>query len=832
MTLQKKMRTKQNSVFFAVFLLFLMLLSCSMQVKSEKSAEPIPTDAKPFLGIGFRAVSNFDGISPKNNISRGLQIIYIAPYSAAYKAGLKTGDIIISYDSSLFPDVPDEELETNFRHYIQTTKKIGDSLLLSVIRTRTTIKGKRNNDNIHIKTPKEMNRLIDHQLPGQIIHIESDKQLNIIDIIAVLDRQPGILTTPLPANSLLFPEFENHDDPYAELTFNLIKNFQLHKKYNELIKNFHEDERWDDGFRLSFIRYIRRDPLKLPAAAYQTATKLERVSSQNNIGDFIQKVSRLLDVEAESISLPCLEKKSVNPEAHIDFIKEIIKTSLAYRNKAFEKLTAEEQQFLSETLPDFMKGESRSKAFSASQEKSREKNLLKIIDLAHKTDFSALSTSAMTLGLLTDRKWLVDFRKSIQTLRSETPITIEGIQGDIIYASDTPAGMIVIGGNTSNRYSTKASIIIDLGGDDIYLGNTGAATLDNPISILIDFSGNDKYSASEIVSFGSGCLGAGILIDVEGDDVYTGSYFSQGTGLMGAGLLIECNGNDHYMSRGYAQGTGIFGIGFLLDHDGNDHYQSDVISQGVGGPKAIGVLIDMQGEDTYYATGKKKCSYGSKNIYNGMSQGFGFGFRNYTSGGIGLLIDSQGKDLFHAGNFSQGGGYFFGLGILKNSGMEDDTYIGSRYAQGFSAHSAAGILIDDGGNDHYSGYKGALQSAAWDKSAAALIDKKGNDTYNSQNLFFSKSASAYGSISLFIDGEGEDNYLYTEEKLRPADNKQPRESSLSVFIDNGGEPDVYNGNLSDNNTITCDNSNNLMVDLDQDVRNSLLKMNYKKLFQQ
>ena len=45
-----------------------------------------------------------------------------------------------------------------------------------------------------------------------------------------------------------------------------------------------------------------------------------------------------------------------------------------------------------------------------------------------------------------------------------------------------------------------------------------------------------------------------------------------------------------------------------------------------------------------------------------------------------------------AGEFAQGSGYFFGLGVLRDSGG-NDRYLGRRYAQGSAAHQAIGVLF-------------------------------------------------------------------------------------------------------------------------------------------
>ena len=194
-----------------------------------------------------------------------------------------------------------------------------------------------------------------------------------------------------------------------------------------------------------------------------------------------------------------------------------------------------------------------------------------------------------------------------------------------------------------------------------------------------------------------------------------------------------------------------------------------------------------------------------------------------------MLIDAGGHDRYRAGNFSQGGGYYFGLGLLRNSGDGDDHYIGSRYGQGFSAHSAAGILIDDGGNDRYSGLVGALQSAAWDLGLASLVDKAGDDVYDSGGLFFSQGAAAHNGFSLFIDMAGLDVYHFDEEGTISR-NDYHGGNSLSVRIDDGGADDLYNGDRTGNNRISVGNEYGITVDLDRPVTETLEQETFRKLY--
>ena len=253
----------------------------------------------------------------------------------------------------------------------------------------------------------------------------------------------------------------------------------------------------------------------------------------------------------------------------------------------------------------------------------------------------------------------------------------------------------------------------------------------------------------------------------------------------------------------------------LLDAAGNDNYQSNLFAQGVGGVKGLGLLLDNSGDDFYLAGGRDKSSYGTSGVFKGSSQGLGIGFRGYASGGIGMLLDGAGQDSFWAGNFSQGTGYYFGLGIIRNFGTGADRYTASRYGQGASAHSAAGILLDDGGDDIYGGYKVALQGAAWDLGLAALVDKQGDDVYNGLNGF-SQAASSHNGMAFFIDEAGTD--VYAGDQARAENNDYHGGASLSFFLDGGGAQDLYS--TGENDSVTMRDEYGIRADL----RGSLQQM--------
>jgi hypothetical protein len=53
------------------------------------------------------------------------------------------------------------------------------------------------------------------------------------------------------------------------------------------------------------------------------------------------------------------------------------------------------------------------------------------------------------------------------------------------------AGKVIIGGVGPDIYSEDADLILDLGGDDIYLNNAGGTRVGIPVALVIDWEGND-----------------------------------------------------------------------------------------------------------------------------------------------------------------------------------------------------------------------------------------------------------------------------------------------------------------------------------------------------
>ena len=88
-------------------------------------------------------------------------------------------------------------------------------------------------------------------------------------------------------------------------------------------------------------------------------------------------------------------------------------------------------------------------------------------------------------------------------------------------------------GPGNNTYRGTEPIVIDLGGDDQYSGRLAVpASKAVPVGLLIDVAGNDTYDGrSSAASIACGLFGIGALFDLGGHDKYTVRRFRSGLRL-------------------------------------------------------------------------------------------------------------------------------------------------------------------------------------------------------------------------------------------------------------------------------------------------------------
>jgi len=584
-------------------------------------------------------------------------------------------------------------------------------------------------------------------------------------------------------------------------------------------------------FVLPAVSDALSNPLSLPALVRRMTdqtgdltpgSKTADVTPERALGEFISDTAKTFSLRLDEKPLMASPPVEIEDPFSIGSLMDRMATQMASANlrvkKAFSDISPEEKNRLLKLFPRAMDNFLNNGNLS-------DRDMSLIMASAEKVRMAQLLRGFLVLSTL----FANDFLTMTRRVGSDAPaIPLDhkkypGLKGRFLAIRETPAGLMLIGDKGPNVYGMDASLIIDLGGDDLYINNAGAPVYEIhkravsgirfPTAVVIDFAGDDRYISSGFAAVASGFFGLGIILDMAGNDFYAGGRLSLGASFFGMGCLMDMAGNDTYVCSEGGQGCAFFGAAHLFDGKGDDLYQGPKFVQGFGGPMGLGQLYDLRGKDHYRAGWKHGSSYGTKGIYEACSQGVGWGFRKHAAGGIGILFDSGGDDVYEAGNFSQGTGYFLGLGVLRDNAGHD-VYRGSRYCQGAAAHQGAGALLDFNGNDVYSGKIAANQGAAWDLSVACLVDYAGNDCYKAGDL--SLGAGAQNGMGLFFDGEGNDRYESPARSLgfsgglsygggRDAGN-------MGIFLDVGDGRDFFAVKGRKNNTFCVKGNMGIFLD--------------------
>lgn len=185
-------------------------------------------------------------------------------------------------------------------------------------------------------------------------------------------------------------------------------------------------------------------------------------------------------------------------------------------------------------------------------------------------------------------------------------------------------------------------MLLDCGGDDLYLAGRDEEDIWRRPATYVTFAQGSAFShrfgtvykdeqgQQRFRITGQIPGGAGMLVDLGGNDRYLADVFGQGSAYWySLGILYDGGGDDFYRATWYGQGVGTHcAVGCLLDAGGNDRYLSRTTSQGCGHDFSAGILRDLGGDDRYEG--------------QGLCQGAG----NALSG-LGLLIDDGGDDAYH-----------------------------------------------------------------------------------------------------------------------------------------------------------------------------------------
>ena len=568
-------------------------------------------------------------------------------------------------------------------------------------------------------------------------------------------------------NSQIFPALHRRRDKHELRALTLLDSIDGWQEYDALQEAFiKESSDYGGYYKLDAVNFVLRDPLK--AMGFQE-NLLQELSSH--------ELSRIITVAGKMLDIPTADRINFSWGPPVDLsstasvISTIIQESDQYLDQAFASLDSAEVVFILNYAPQLL-DIFLTDFYLTERPQEESDSLIKVVNLTKQVNYSALWQAIDIVSFLQSTQFVSQLQSIMDTGNSwptiEPALLPPSWQsaGDLVFFKSDSTGTIAIGGSGSNHYLQDATLILDLGGDDIYHNNCGGPVtvmeqgrlveVSHSTAAIIDLTGNDLYIGNRPGSLASGLMGIGLILDLEGNDHYSGDQLVGGSALLGAGFLLDRAGDDRYLMQEMSLGCAFWGLGVLQDRSGNDLYSTTLYSQGFGGSKGFGLLHDVQGNDRYTALGKHPSGYGTRGIWSGWSQGVGCGFRRVSCGGIGILRDDSGQDWYEAGNFSQGVGYFFAIGALWDLDGNDH-YIGSRYVQGCGVHQAVGALTDHRGNDYYSGKIAMNQGGAWDVGVATFLELSGDDIYTGDT--YGQGGAAQNGFVYFLDETGDDQYI-------------------------------------------------------------------------
>lgn len=580
--------------------------------------------------------------------------------------------------------------------------------------------------------------------------------------------------------------------------------------------------------RLSWFDRLLRDPLAMP----QEAEEFTRYLHAGALSDRAEGLRFLLRTARPRMDVP---PSAQSPRAvaerlkDSDPVKVIEQVLLEVRNlyaQSVKPLSQAEYQELARRLNYVM-----TTNVSVGHTVNDRGGALRLVRMLQKMDRSAQWDMAEVLAQLVDRVFLEQLRDSLVSAKAEfsSEVEIAGVSGNLLRVVNTAAGVILVGGPGGNEYRLEEMknvvAVIDIGGDDTYL--EGTVSPERPVLVIIDFAGNDRYQGTLPGIQGGSILGASLLVDFQGNDVYWARDLAQGSTLGGVGILVDWDGDDQYLGVRRVQGQAIGGIGLLIDRGGKDDYHAAMWAQGFGGPLGFGLIDDLAGDDHYYVGGQWYDSYPETPGYEGWGQGVGSGIRGAANGGIGVLLEGAGDDVYEFDYFGQGGGYWLGIGLARDFAGNDQrlgatlkAFNGSartqqrfqRFGNGWGCHMAVGALIDDAGDDEY---HGSIMGTgfAWDLSVGYLLELGGNDRYLAR-VGGVQGQGAQAGLGVLYDFEGNDEYAGTSQGYSSSSityHPYPTCGGNFSFVVDYGGLDKYGSGVK-NNAISRRGSGGFVVD--------------------
>jgi hypothetical protein len=342
---------------------------------------------------------------------------------------------------------------------------------------------------------------------------------------------------------------------------------------------------------------------------------------------------------------------------------------------------------------------------------------------------------------------------------------------------------------------------------------------DGRIGFFADLGGDDFYDCADTdITLGAAVLGIAAFYDLgQGNDRYLAGSCTLGAAMGGIATFYDDGGSDYYSGKVYTQGAAGFGIGLMIDDSvqpppnvptdvetpepidlhafDNDYYTAWTNAQAFARTRGFALCWNKRGNEVYYAGGVYLDAPLFSDRYQSFSQGFAIGERDIDyAGGIAMLLDCAGNDLYLGDIYNQGVGYWYSAGFIYD-GAGNDTFEMTQYGQGSGIHLAIGGLIDCAGNDTYVMHSGLGQGGSHDFAASVFMDRGGNDHY--MGLTSCNGTGLTNSVGMFFDRSGDDTYAGRRDGMMNGGRPDRNMGSIGLFVDLAGTDDYLSTAMKD-----------------------------------
>lgn len=337
-----------------------------------------------------------------------------------------------------------------------------------------------------------------------------------------------------------------------------------------------------------------------------------------------------------------------------------------------------------------------------------------------------------------------------------------------------PTGSVAVGGVQDDTHAQDRTLLVDLGGNDVWSNNAGAMA---PTPVIEAFPGcfttggfdctvlHPKRNEPTIRSIVGRSCSADLIDPVFVLDGYmaglSAAVQGQAAQLDPAALAAALKGAPGAAEAALATSRPDLGC-VPQGPDDLGPWTQDFVTKGTladADAHVVAVGIDLAGDDVFAPPRTFNFMNDGRNPSGCDTTSWGeagkLWDRNVTAGsgfaGVGVLWDEAGNDFYGGRSITQGVGHVGGVGALVDRGAGRDVYEAVRFAQGMAFFAGAGLLYDDGGDDLYQlknliplwnefeAFSGCDVSTRDGQgrsnivAVGALVDLAGNDVYYVQD---------------------------------------------------------------------------------------------------